>query len=47
MKYARVIKDKTGYWAAIDDKGNQIGRLQDTELDAMREANNNKYLVWS
>jgi len=45
-KEARVYKDRTGYWVAVDNKTNQkIGGLQDTELDAYKIANWNGYVV--
>ncbi len=45
-KTATVGKERSGYWAAIDDKtGHRIGGLQDSELDAYKVANANGYLV--
>jgi len=45
MKTAQVYQDKTGYWMIVDDNGRQIGRLQDSELEAVKLANAYGYLV--
>lgn len=45
MKTAQVYQDKTGYWVIVDERGQQVGRLQDSELDAIKLANAYGYLV--
>lgn len=46
MKYARVFKHKTGYWAAEDCKtGRLISGLHDTELEAYKAASSDGYIV--
>lgn len=46
MKKAAVIRDKSGYWKVVcDDTGSQVGRLHDTEGDAIRAANTDGYIV--
>jgi len=47
MKYARVVKYKTGYWMIIDEKANQVGSLYDDEASAILAANSFGYLVRS
>ena len=46
MKTAKVLIDKTGYWAVYDcDTGRQIGNLCSDELEAYKLANANNYIV--
>jgi len=46
MKEAIVYKDRTGYWAAEDDKtGKLIDGFHDSELSAYKAANRNGYVV--